>query len=545
MDALLKTVGDLGAYQKLMIMLIGNLSALSAMCIYASVFTAAESQFKCKYKISDPTNSSIDMWQELNDEETCKVWKDLTDSHSMRIRNLSSYHCAFDETYYGKTIITEWNLICDRYVLTSISQTVHMIGSLCSLFSGYFGDHFGRRRSTLFFSFLLFLTLLVAQTLLSMQSSMSISQRYLVYTTSQFIIGMLVNCCYSTSYVLLLELTTARYRTLISNIYSYIYVFGELFVLAGYYYSRDWHVLSWITVLIAFVSFFLAWIFMPESPQWLISTERYEEAYKVLLKIATVNKRKEKFTAEYAYDANNESSVFSSLINKNESESEMLNSSSKTMETKSFVKDRSSKNSDTLRAIFYPRNNFIKTILLVYIWNSLMLLYYGTSLGITAINVINPYLMFLLSCVAEIIGCMICHVNDIFGRRKTFSGFLIVSSVMYFLVALIPHDETEHSTITMQELFIVSFALVGKAMISGAYNISYIFTSELYETQVRNTALLFLICVGGIGSFVAPQINWLRTAVFKPLPYIIYCINAFLSCLFVLLLPETKDADIN
>jgi len=535
MDALLKSVGDLGAYQKLMIMLIGNLSALSAMCIYASVFTAAESQFKCKYKISDTSNGTLDTWKELTDEETCKIWKEM---------NLTSYQCAFDETYYGKTIITEWNLVCDRYVLTSISQTVHMVGSLCSLFSGFFGDHFGRRKSTLFFSFLLFVTLLLAQTLLSMPSNMNISHRYLIYTTAQFIIGMLVNCCYSTSYVLLLELTTARYRTLLSNIYSYIYVLGELFVLIGYYYSRDWHVLSWITVLVAFVSFILAWIFMPESPQWLISTERYEEAYKVLLEMATVNKRKQIFTAEYAYNGSNESSVFSSLISKNESESEMLVNSPKTIETKSFVEKTSPKKSDTLRSIFYPRKTLKKTMLLVYIWNSLMLLYYGTSLGITAINVIDPYLMFLLSCVAEIVGCMLCHVNDIFGRRKTFSGFLIVSSVMYFLVALIPHDETEHATITLQELFIVSFVLVGKAMISGAYNISYIFTSELYETPVRNTALLFLICVGGIGSFVAPQINWLRTAVFKPLPYIIYCINAFLSCIFVLLLPETKDADI-
>ena len=69
---------------------------------------------------------------------------------------------------------------------------------------------------------------------------------------------------------------------------------------------------------------------------------------------------------------------------------------------------------------------FIKTILLVFVWNALTLAYYGISLGITSIDAINHYYMYFLSSIAELVGYIISNVNDTFGHRKTFFTFLLI-----------------------------------------------------------------------------------------------------------------------
>lgn len=502
MDSFIKSAGDFGIYQKCMCALIGSLSSLSAMCIYASIFVAAESDFNCKF-----TNTS----QMVNN--TCEAWTS---------NNKTQYSCSFDKTYYNNTIINEWNLVCDRHYYASLTQTAHMIGSICSLFSGYYGDTFGRRKSTLVFNFLLFLVLSISQLFLSL-FSFSIMVKYVIYTIAQFIIGMLVNCCYCTSYVLLLELTSSKYHTFVSNMNSYIYVFGELVVGLSYYYSRDWHFLNWVIVLYAFVSLTFVYFFLPESPKWLVTMKRYDDAHKVLTKIAYFNKRIDNYRQEYNDDT---SKLFLNIKESNENIS------------------KKEKNSFSIfNGLFFPKRILIKTIFLIYIWNCLNLLYYGTSLGITNITIINPYLMYFLSCIAEIFGCLICHLNDVLGRKNTFSGLLIGSTIMFLLVAIYQNYNQSTligSTLTKNDYLMVIYALGAKAMVSGGYNIIYIFTSELYETSVRNTAIQFLICVGSVGSFVAPQINLLKITVWSPLPYVIYTISAFLACFFVIYLPETK-----
>jgi MFS family permease len=504
MDSFIKSAGDFGLYQKCMCALIGSLSSLSAMCIYAFIFVAAESDLICTY-----TNTS----QLVNN--TCEAWSSS--------KNSTKYSCSFDKTYYGNTIINEWNLVCDRHYYASLTQTSHMIGSICSLFSGYFGDTYGRRKSTLVFNFLLFLVLFLSQLFLSL-FSLSIMIKYTIYTIAQFIIGMLVNCCYCTSYVLLLELTSSKYHTFVSNMNSYIYVFGELIVGLSYYYSKDWHFLNWIIVLYAFVSLSLVYFFLPESPKWLVTMKRYNDAHRVLIKIASTNNKINAYNLKHNDDA---SKLFLNIKDSNEN-------MSKRNDNSSFI----------FNGLFFPKRVLIKTVFLIYIWNCLNLLYYGTSLGITNITVINPYLMYFLSCIAEVLGCLICHLNDILGRKNTFSGLLIASTVMFLLVAIYQHYYEESKKITSalnkNDYLMVIFALGAKAMVSGGYNIIYIFTSELYDTSIRNTAILFLICVGSIGSFVAPQINLLKTTVWPPLPFIIYTISAFLACLFVVYLPETK-----
>ena len=206
MDYLIETVGDFGKFQYKATFIVGLISALSSACIYATIFIAAEPDFICK-----KNNETI-----LSYDEKCSLWSHLHHNNS------NNFECHFDKSLYDKTIITDWNLICDKNYMASLTQTIHILGSIFGFFGGIFGDRYGRKRSVIIFSFALTICLLVSQLFLEDYFNLSLESKYLIYTTSQFLIGLLVNCFYCTAYVLLMEFTTDKYRTSISNLNSYL-----------------------------------------------------------------------------------------------------------------------------------------------------------------------------------------------------------------------------------------------------------------------------------------------------------------------------------
>ncbi len=80
---------------------------------------------------------------------------------------------------------------------------------------------------------------------------------------------------------------------------------------------------------------------------------------------------------------------------------------------------------------------------------------------------------------------------------------------------------------------------------TAAYNLAYIYTSDLYPTETRNTAIQFMTSVGGASSLICPQINMLKTYVWGPLPYIIYSVTAMLATLCVWQLPNSLVLIVN
>ena len=180
---------------------------------------------------------------------------------------------------------------------------------------------------------------------------------------------------------------------------------------------------------------------------------------------------------------------------------------------------------------------------------------YFTSKGITSLDQeFNPYLIFLISAIAELIGYSCCNFNDKIGRKRGFMLFLFLSSALCLLVALISSIQTplllsatlpsnETSMTSMQILKIV-FALIGKAMVSAAFNSCYVYNSMLYPSKVRSSALLFTSNLGAVGSYISPQINLLKS-VWEPLPYFVFGSSSFLSAVFVFIMPDPEIVKLN
>ena len=311
-----------------------------------------------------------------------------------------------------------------------------------------------------------------------------------------------------------MEFTTDEHKTKISNLNAFMYVLGEFVVALVYYFSRDWNFLCWFIALYSFLILILAYAFMYESPVWLMESKETKckaKALEILRKMAKTNGRHEyweKMELEN-YQANSDESTKMDLI---------------------AVKS----NASILKSIFTPKKILIKTCLLFCVWISLILLYYGISLGVTSIDSIDPYLMYFLSTFAELAGYICCYLNEWVGRKRTLSCFFIITSLVYALISYLSlMDE-----FTARTAVLLVLSLLGKCAISGAYNLIYIYTSELYPTSTRNTVLLLLVCFGGTSSMVAPQINMLKNLVWSPLPYMIYSCFSVFTCICIWFLPD-------
>lgn len=248
--------------------------------------------------------------------------------------------------------------------------------------------------------------------------------------------------------------------------------------------------------------------------------KRYDEAFEVLKKIARVNGSK-RFLKTFSQ----------------ESAVRLMQSEQKDSLDYS-LDDFTPKNESLIKKVMGNRYKFLKLLGLLFIWNAISLNYVGISIGITTVLDIDPFLMFGLSSLFEFFGVAACHLNDRIGRKYGMILYLLVLSTSSILVSVLP-DDSEASPIKFLLFTKVCLAMLGRLTVASAFNTAYVYTSELYDVDVRNTMVLFLNCAGAFCSFASPQINSLKTLVWKPLPYLIYSSTAYLSVIIIFFLPDT------
>ncbi len=83
MDKILDEINGFGRYQKIVLFIIGAMTSLNAMAIYATVFIAAEPELLCK--LTDDFNKTID------NNLKCDIWKNFTKSKELNVSSL--YQC--------------------------------------------------------------------------------------------------------------------------------------------------------------------------------------------------------------------------------------------------------------------------------------------------------------------------------------------------------------------------------------------------------------------------------------------------------------------
>ncbi len=173
-----------------------------------------------------------------------------------------------------------------------------MIGSLSSFFMGYFSDKYGRKTICLIMSILMSLSIILSELFQLEIFGLSINSKYIIYFISQFFIGFTSYVLYVTSYVLLLEITTTKNSTIVSNVNLYLFVVGELLTLIIGYVLRNWHSINYFLIFYSILIVLMVALVLPESPRYLVTLKKYRKAYKILKRIAKVNGTSQKLLNE-------------------------------------------------------------------------------------------------------------------------------------------------------------------------------------------------------------------------------------------------------
>ena len=202
----------------------------------------------------------------------CNLWTnytiDLKETNEKRF-----YACYFNDTYnYGLNVVTEWNLVCKHKYLASICQSLFLVGTLSAFVSEKMGSRFGRKKASLFFISGLIVSQIGFQTLMSDLKPYTLKtiHRLMIYSVSQFVNGILVYCIGNSTYLILIDLTTANYQQAISKINVYFFLFGELASLGLVYLVSNWRIVNIVLTGLTVLFFLLFLIFVPDSPRYVL-----------------------------------------------------------------------------------------------------------------------------------------------------------------------------------------------------------------------------------------------------------------------------------
>uniref|UniRef100_A0A8D2AYI6 Solute carrier family 22 member 7 n=1 Tax=Sciurus vulgaris TaxID=55149 RepID=A0A8D2AYI6_SCIVU len=400
----------------------------------------------------------------------------------------------YDRSELSSTIVTEWDLVCERRGLNRVASTFFFLGVLVgAVVFGYLSDRFGRRR--------LLLVAYVSALVLGLTSAASVS--YVMFAITRTLTGSALAGFTIIVLPLELEWLDVEHRVVAGTLSSTFWTAGTMLLALAGYLIRDWRWLLMAVTLPCVPGILSIW-WVPESARWLLTQGRVEEAQRYLLHCARLNGRPV-----------GEDSLSQEALNR-------VSTGEQVVPRPSYL--------DLFRT---PQIRHISLCCMV-VWFAVNFSYYGLSLDSSGLR-LNVYQTQLLFGAVELPSkLMVCLLVRRVGRRLTQAGTLLGAALTFGIRSLVSSEASSWST---------ALVVMGKGFSEAAFTTVYLFTSELYPTVLRPTGMGLTALVGRLGGSLAP-LAVLLDGVWLSLPKLVYGGIALLAACTALLLPETRQAQL-
>lgn len=524
-DDILRQIGELGPFQMKIVFLVALAMLPEALNSMIAVFATAdmdhwchveewtdsvqncnsnlttfgqnEQYIECIHKYRD---ASIPI-KKIDDEPVyanCIMYdkeypSELTEEYYTGDSENSTRGCTegwvYDRSQYRSTIVSEFDLVCDKKKMAAMTQSIFYVGYLVgSWASGSLADAIGR-----------YYTLFIAVSVdIIAGVILAFSPSYWFFCIFRFLVGVSNISLYLMAFVIATEILGPSKRIYGGMAIPLAFSFGYMLLAFLAYMIRNWRHLQ-LAASGLLVPIFLLIPILPESARWLMARKKYEKAEKIIKQIAKGNKTTDKLPEN----------TVECLIKEEEE-----NFNRRTYTTL-----------DLLRTPKLRR----ATLMLFFIWPANSLIYFGLSLN-TAKFGSNQYMTFFIAGFVEVPGILMTvpFMQSRFGRRYTISGVMALSGVACLV------------TVITSDIFLTVAAMTGKFCITAAYMSIYVFSAEIFPTEVRSIGVGSCSTAARLGSILAPMVLVMFNDIWEPLPLLLFGCLALTAAGLVLLLPETR-----
>uniref|UniRef100_A0A8C8BKS0 Major facilitator superfamily (MFS) profile domain-containing protein n=1 Tax=Otus sunia TaxID=257818 RepID=A0A8C8BKS0_9STRI len=498
----ISALGEFGLYQKLLVLFLSLPLLLNPFQMIGQVFMVVDVPHHCDTSWILAIGPNLTEEEQLNltlprdadgAYEQCYMYSKVDwDLDSIMAYGLNATEKCSDGWVYPSaqppSLLTEFDLVCDRKDLNDISQSIYMVGLLLgAMIFGPLSDRVGRRP--------IFLICILLQGLFGL--GVAFVPHFYVYMAFRCVVGASVSGILITTLALATEWAGVSSRPKAVLISHCFFAIGQM-ILAGLSYGiRNWRLLEIAGSAPMFALFFYIWV-LPESARWLVTKGRIEEAKKVLQKAASINKR----------------TIPPGLLEQ--------------------LKPEAQTKSGSTLDLFRKKHLRKVTLIMLCTWFAGSLVYYGLSLNVTSFG-LDIYLTQFAFGVVELAARYSCiFLLQWFGRKKTQAVVLLLSGLMCLIIISIPEDQPVVTTI---------LAIIGKFTATASFSTSYVYTAELFPTVIRQTGVGLCSMSARVAGIMAPLIRLLGQY-HQVIPMAMFGSVPVVGGLLCFLLPETRGTDL-